>query len=150
MKVINITIGNKEYSVLLAITDEEKVIGLSETDSLPENSGMLFAYLEEEPDLWFTMEDTSLDLDIIFINDDLEVTSVHTVKAYSPNPIRDNSEDSDDIQFVLEVNANSGIVPGDKLHSSDLSEFTDEDLDDDAKESIQHSKLLVLDSNGDV
>ena len=67
MKKIDIEIGNKEYTVKVASTEEERTEGLSTTENLPANEGMLFTY--EEPEQWlvYTMRNTSLDLDIIFI-----------------------------------------------------------------------------------
>ena len=133
-----ISIGNKTYNVQIAESEEEKEIGLSKIKELPEDCGMLFVYDSPQEDLWFTMEDTAVDLDIIFINEDLEVTSVNSVKAFDPQPIPDIAENA---QFVLEVNINSGIKKGDEMESP----LTDED-----KENIKNSKMLVLDSNGDV
>jgi len=50
------------------------------------------------------MEDTSIDLDIIFIDDEGSVLSVNTCKAFDEKPVYEGGA-----QFVLEVNANSGI-----------------------------------------
>mgnify|MGYP004568245833 CR=1 FL=1 len=84
------------------------------------------------------MEDTSIDLDIIFINEDLIVTSVNSVKAKSTRPVQDKANNA---QYVLEVNYHSGIKEGDQMSEP----FTDED-----REQIKNSRMLVLDSNGDV
>lgn len=138
MKTIDIEIGNKEYTVKVASTEEERTEGLSTTEELPKNEGMLFVY--EEPEQWliYTMRDTSIDLDIIFIDKDKKVISVNTVKAFDIKPIICNEF----AQYVLEVNADSGISIGDELDDSELT--------DDEKELIQKSRMLVLDENGDV
>ena len=138
MKTIDIEIGNKEFTVKVASTDEEKTEGLSTTEKLPKDEGMLFVY--EEPEQWliYTMRNTSLDLDIIFIDKDKKVISVNTVEAYDKKPIIC----SEYAQYVLEVNANSGIQEGDEL---DISELTEEE-----QEIVKKSKMLVLDENGDV
>lgn len=138
MKTIDIEVGNKEYVVKVASTDEERTEGLSTTEKLPEEEGMLFVY--EEPEQWlvYTMRDTSIDLDIIFIDENKKVISVNTVEAFDVKPVIC----SEYAQYVLEVNANSGIKPGDEL---DDSELTDEE-----KETVSKSKMLVLDENGDV
>ena len=73
---------------------------------------MLFTYDEPQSGLWYTMKDTSIDLDIIFINEDQEVTSVNSVKAHDEAPIYDKENNA---QYVLEVNINSGIKVGDEL-----------------------------------
>lgn len=132
MEEITISIGGREYDVLVAQTEEEKVIGLSKTKHLPKDEGMLFVY-DEPDDLIFTMEDTSIDLDIIFIDESLTVVSVHSVRAGEEAPIEEF-----DVQYVLEVDYGSGIQEGDEL----------EQLDDEDEEDIQ--KMLVLDSSGNV
>lgn len=129
MEKITISIGDKEYDVQVAQTDEEKVVGLSSVKELPDDEGMLFVY-DEPDDLVFTMEDTSIDLDIVFIDESLTVVSVHSVKAGYEDPIEEY-----DVQYVLEVNYGSGIQEGDEL----------EQVDD---EEVQ--KMLVLDSSGNV
>lgn len=133
-------IEGKKYMVAIAESEEEKEVGLSKVKSLPKDCGMLFVYDSPQDDLWFTMEDTSIDLDIIFINEDGEVTSVNSVTANDPNPIPDLEGNA---KYVLEVNINSGIKVGDELEDS-------EDLSDDEKETAKESKMLVLDENGDV
>lgn len=42
MNSIKINIGNKPYNVELALTEEEKEKGLSNRESLEQDSGMLF------------------------------------------------------------------------------------------------------------
>lgn len=133
----DIIIGDKEYRVKIAQSQEEKTIGLSKTKSLPEDEGMLFVYDEPQEELYFTMKDTSIDLDIIFIDKSGEVLSVYSVKAFDPNPVYE-----EDAMFVLEVNINSGIQEGDILKEDDFSE--------EDKKQIANSKMLILDENGDV
>jgi len=149
---LEITVGTRTYKVSVAKTDDEKYTGLSKETELPKDQGMLFVYDEPQEDLWFTMEDTSIDLDIIFIDEEGVVTSVHSIQAHDPDPIPDEEGNA---QFVLEVNIGSGIRVGDELdayddeedieYKEDGGEFTDEE-----KETIKKSKMLVLDSNGDV
>ena len=139
MKTTDIRIGNKEYTVQVAETEEERSIGLSKTKHLPEDEGMLFVFEDVIQEGWFTMEETSIDLDIIFIDENGEVISVNSVKAFDPNPIEEEG-----YQYVLEVNIDSGIQEGDELEEID-DEFSEED-----KQSISNSKMLVLDENGDV
>ena len=72
---MKIKINNKEYTVEVAETEDQKEIGLQNTHYLPEDEGMLFVYDEPE-DVGFWMEDTELPLDIIFINEDQEVIAI--------------------------------------------------------------------------
>ena len=86
------------------------------------------------------MEETDIDLDIIFIDSDGEVLEIHSVEARDPNPVVCESE----YQYVLEVNIDSKIQEGDELDLED-NEFSDEE-----KEQIKQSKMLVLNSDGNV
>lgn len=131
MEQTDIKIGNKEFEVLIAITEEEKAEGLQNVEELEDNEGMLFIY-DESQHVDFWMKDTDIPLDIIFINDELEVISV--------KPGTPNSEDfisEDNVLYVLEVLQGSGIEPGEIL------EF-DEDLDED----IEINEMYIIGSNG--
>ena len=142
-----VKLGDKEYTLQIASTKAELRKGLMGVNNLPENEGMLFVYDEPQEDLWFTMEDTSIDLDIVFIDSEGVVTSVHSVKAKDSNPIEDEANNA---QFVLEVNINSGIKVGDELEDYSDEEPEDEDFTDEDKETLSQSKMLVLDENGNV
>lgn len=76
------------------------------------------------------MKDTTIPLDIVFINGDLTVISV---KQGVPNSEDYISEDN--VQYVLEVNQNSGINPGDEV------EFSDDD-------ELEVNKMYVIGSDG--
>lgn len=117
MKETIINISDKIYLVQLAETESERETGLSKTEKLDQDSGMLFVMPEGQGQVAFTMEDMSYDLDLIFINEDDEVYDVQYGKAGSKDPIISTSEDI--VKYVLEVNPNSGIKVGDEL------EFTD-------------------------
>lgn len=123
----NIEIGNKKYKVRLAETEEEKERGLMHVKNLPKDEGMLFIY-DEPQTVGFWMKNTLIPLDIIFIDEDYEVISV-----YKARPNDETVVEEDNVQFVLEVNQNSGIKQGDEL------DFDDED---------GKSPMLVIGSDG--
>lgn len=129
MKEIKIKIGSKPYEVKIAQTDEEKEKGLQGVNELPENEGMLFIFDEAE-DVSFWMKDTSIPLDIVFIDDELNVISVYQGIPESEEFITEKN-----VTFVLEVNQNSGINVGDELEFSPDKE-------------VSKDKMLVLDSKG--
>lgn len=106
---MKITIGDNEYDVKEAHTEEEKEKGLSNIKELPENEGMLF-YFEEPQIVSMWMKDTLIPLDIIFINENEEVIKVVEGKPKDKTPII-----VQDVLYVLEVNKNSGIKIGDYL-----------------------------------
>lgn len=118
--LVDITIGDKKYKVEIADTPEKQEKGLMGRKSLPEDQGMLFIY-DEPQDLSYWMKNTLISLDIIFIDDDMEVVSVKQGQPMSEEPITE-----DDVQYVLEVNSNSGIEEGDQLviKDSDDKEYS--------------------------
>ena len=113
MKTIKVEINNKEYNVLVAETEEEKERGLQDVVELEPNEGMLFVY-DEPQQLSFWMHETEIPLDIIFIDEDWEVKSVQQGK-----PFDDTILSCDDVQYVLELNQNSGIKEGDEVEVED-------------------------------
>ena len=114
MKKVNIKIGEKEYLVEVAITQEEKETGLQGRTELSDSEGMLFDFSDDSGDVSMWMKDTLIPLDIIFINEDNEVIKVVTGEPNDETPII-----AQDTLYVLEVNKNSGIKEGDELEIQD-------------------------------
>lgn len=106
---MKIEIGDREYNVTCARTEEERIKGLQGVTELKDNEGMLF-FFEEPQTVGFWMKDTKIPLDIIFIDDDMEVISI-----YQGEPESETIAEEDGVRFVLEVNQNSGIKEGDEL-----------------------------------
>lgn len=125
-------IGNKSYIVRISYTQQEKNQGLQQITRLDDNEGMLFVY-DEPQDVSFWMKNTSIPLDIIFINEDEEVISVK-----QGFPMSEESITESNVQYVLEVNQNSGVQPGDEL------DFEDEDVEKDLP------KMKVLAPDGSI
>ena len=139
MKEIIINISDKIYLVQIAETEEERETGLSKTEKLDQDSGMLFVMPEGQGQVAFTMEDMSYDLDLIFINEDDEVYDIQYGKASSKDPIISTGEDT--VKYVLEVNPNSGIKVGDEL------EFTNcPDCEEVDEEEV--NKMYVIGPDG--
>lgn len=145
MEKTTIKIGEKTYKVQVARTPEERATGLSNVDKLPKDEGMLFEYPEVQESVQYTMEDTSIPLDIVFIDEYGEVVKKSSAKKFSKTPI-----EAEDVLYVLEVNINSGINIGDVIEELESEEDSEEDFSDEEKEMISGNKMLVLDSNGDV
>lgn len=130
MNKIDIKIGNKEYEVLVAETEEEKTKGLQDVEELDDDEGMLFVYNEPQQ-VVFWMQDTTIPLDIIFINDDFGVISVQ-----KGVPLSEDLLIEDNVLYVLEVSQNSGIQVGDILEFDDLDE------------DIEINEMYIIGSNG--
>lgn len=113
--MIKIKLGDKEYNVKEAKTQEEKEKGLMNVKELPSNEGMIFYYDESDlVEIW--MKNTLIPLDIIYINEDQEVIAVE-----HGQPEDDTLLGHDDTMYVVEVNQGSNIKEGDTL------EFLDDD-----------------------
>lgn len=104
--MITIKIKDKEYKVREARTEEQRRKGLQGIEELPEDEGMLFYFdPPEEVSMW--MKGVDIPLDIIFFNEDQEVTLVHKGK-----PNDETLTTQADTAFVLELNKDSGIEVG--------------------------------------
>lgn len=137
MKEVKIEIADKEYKVLIAETEEERIQGLGNVESMDDDEGMLFIMPEDQGQVVFNTEEMEFDIDLVFINQDDEVYNVVLGKAHSSEPIISTPEDEEGrTKYVLEVNANSGIQIGDEL---DFEEDIDEEEID---------KMYILGSDG--
>lgn len=139
MKNTEITINDKIYYVLVPETEQEFKVGLSKHTKLDDDQGMLFKYDSPQRTVTYTMQDTSIPLDIIFIDDEGEVISVRSVQANSEAPIKERY-----VSYVLEVLINSGIQPG------DIMEEVSGEITEEERNYARENKMLVLDENGDV
>ena len=137
MKEVKIEIVDKEYKVLIAETEEERIQGLGNVESMDDDEGMLFIMPEDQGQVVFNTEEMEFDIDLVFINQDDEVYNVVLGKAHSSEPIISTPESEEGrTKYVLEVNANSGIQIGDEL---DFEEDIDEEEID---------KMYILGSDG--
>jgi len=130
---MKIRINNKEYNVLVAKTEAEKMKGLQDVESMNEDEGMLFIY-DEPQQLTYWMKDTTVPLDIIFISPDWIVNSVHKGEPLSEELIVD-----EDSQYCLELNQDSGVKPG--------MEVEIDEMDDDFFE-IEENVMYIIGSDG--
>lgn len=120
MEKVLVEIGNKQYKCKVAKNEEDRRKGLMGIEHLPSDEGMLFVWEDEDTrEMW--MKDTKIPLDQIAINDDDEVTLVYTAQ-----PNDETLVPFPQAKYILEVNANSGIVEGDEFDiddSDDLNKY---------------------------
>ena len=120
MERVIINIGDKTYKCQVAKNEEDRRKGLQGVDHLPIDEGMLFVWEDEATrEMW--MKDTKIPLDQIAINDDDEVVLVYTAQ-----PEDETLVPFMNAKYILEVNANSGIVEGDDFEiddSDDLNKY---------------------------
>lgn len=128
MERVKVTVRDKVYYCFVAKTEEERRKGLQDRDILPLDEGMLFVF-PKEGTRQFWMKDTKIALDQISINSAEDV-----VQVYEAQPESDELIKFPHCKYLLEVNTDSGIHPGDNV---DI-DFTD----------ISEYKLKVLGSDG--
>lgn len=120
MERVIINIGNKTYKCQVAKNEEDRQKGLQGIEHLPIDEGMLFVWEDEGTrEMW--MKDTKIPLDQIAINDDDEVVLVYTAQ-----PEDETLVPFINTKYILEVNAESGIVEGDEFEiddSDDLNKY---------------------------
>lgn len=137
MKEVKIEIADKEYKVLIAETEEERIQGLGNVESMDDDEGMLFVIPENQGQVVFNTEEMEFDIDLVFIDQDGEVYNVVLGKAHSSDLITSTpDEENGRTKYVLEVNANSGIQIGDEL-----------DFEEDIDEK-EIDKMYILGSDG--
>ena len=120
MERVIINIGDKTYKCQVAKNEEDRRKGLQGVEHLPIDEGMLFVWEDEATrEMW--MKDTKIPLDQIAINDDDEVVLVYTAQ-----PEDETLVPFMNAKYILEVNAESGIVEGDEFEiddSDDLNKY---------------------------
>ena len=115
---MKIEVNDKVYTVKLAVSPAEKKKGLQNVSKLDSDEGMLFIW-ETPQTVGMWMKDVLIPLDIIFINEDLEVISV-----YTGNPGSEVIAEEDNVAYVLELNADSGVKDGDEIELNSDSNST--------------------------
>lgn len=104
-----VRVGKKTYRAIVAESEEEKEVGLSDCEELESDEAMLFVY-EEPQHLDFWMKDCDLTLSIIFIDENKTVIS-----NQKGLPNTEDFISADNAKYVLEVNYTEDIQPGDKV-----------------------------------
>ncbi len=95
--------GSELSTLKVAVADDQftRNQGLMDVYSMGSDEGMLFIFDEEEP-LSFYMANTPLPLDIIYVNSDSVIVSIH----HNTTPFNNQSLPSGaPAQFVVETNA---------------------------------------------
>lgn len=112
--------GEPLGSVMAAIADTSglRYRGLSDTEQLPPDRGMLFVY-ESVADRVFVMREMDFGIDIVYADAEGTITSIHHAPAPGPDEDGDDQHYPGRGQYVLEVNygwtTDHGIREGDDL-----------------------------------
>ena len=136
MDTIKIKINNKIYNVLAARSEDEREQGLQNVVEMDNDEGCLFFHPEvEDVDYW--MKDTYIPLDLIFIDADKEVISVKQGEPESEDFISEKG-----VKYVLELNKNSGVEPGDILEIDGEDDFSEDGIE------LEPNKMYIIGSDG--
>ena len=111
--------GRLEAAV--ADTAAKRYVGLSETDRLPADRGMLFVHGDVD-ERTYVMRNMSFGLDVVFADADGTVTAIH--EAPAPGPGEDGADQryTGRAKYVLEVNR--GWTTEHAVDDGDRLEFT--------------------------
>ena len=111
---ITLQINGHALDTELAITSEQRYMGLSFRESLANTAGMLFVYSREQM-LVFTMRNTLLPLSIAYISEDMTINEIHHMNV-GPDHLFPASQAA---RYALQVNQGwfsaNGIKAGDKI-----------------------------------
>lgn len=110
------TLGSVTAAV--ADTQELRYLGLSDTESLPPDRGMLFVY-ESVGDHTFVMRGMDFGIDIVYADGDDTITRIHHAPKPGPNEDGNEQRYPGRGQYVLEINygwtTERGVEAGDVL-----------------------------------
>ncbi|PSQ60041.1 DUF192 domain-containing protein [Halobacteriales archaeon SW_7_71_33] len=112
--------GERLGAVDAAIADSSSLryTGLSDTESMPEDRGMLFVY-GDVAERTYVMRRMDFPLDMIFVDGDGVVEVVHEAPAPGPDEDGNDIRRSGRARYILEVNrgwsAERGVGRGDRL-----------------------------------
>lgn len=100
-----VLVNGESFKVTVARSEKEKQIGLSNTEQMGENQGMLFVF-DTQGYHSFWMKDMKFPIDIIYINGDKVVTVIENAKPASDTGGNlEIYQPTDKSDRVLEINA---------------------------------------------
>ncbi|MFB6302090.1 MAG: DUF192 domain-containing protein [Haloferacaceae archaeon] len=114
--------GDPLGSVTAAIADTPglRYRGLSDTESLPEDRGMLFVF-DDVAERTFVMRGMDFGLDIVYADAERVITRIHHAPAPGPNEDGNDQRYPGRGQYVLEVNR--GWTTDRSVEAGDVLEF---------------------------
>ena len=111
--ITSVVVGGEKFDVLIADTMALRQRGLSGRPSLKENEGMLFIFTDNAV-RGFWMKEMNFPLDIIWINENQEITGI--AENVLPESYPESVSSIVPVKYVLEINANTaskrGILEG--------------------------------------
>lgn len=122
-----VELAGQVFNLELALTDDERALGLMWREHLADDEGMLFVFPDREPyprELGFWMKNCLIPIDVIFIDREGFVTAIHEMQPPEPG-----TPDSDlpgyhsngPAQFAIEIRGGLATELG--LQAGDYIEF---------------------------
>jgi hypothetical protein len=106
----SMTIGKKTYTLEIAAREADRDHGLMQRDSMPSDHGMIFVFPDRQMrNFW--MKNTRIPLDIIFLDSDGSIVSIHHMEPYK----LDNVPSDLPAQYAIELNAGQAGEAGVKF-----------------------------------
>tara|TARA_R110002020_G_scaffold176404_1_gene368648 strand:+ start:104 stop:568 length:465 start_codon:yes stop_codon:yes gene_type:complete len=107
--------GDREIMVELALTPDQREVGLMNRSHMPQDQGMLFRF-DETRNVAMWMKNTLIPLDMLFIDESGEVLTIKT----NAQPLSlDIIPSGQPVRYVLELNGGAamryGVSIGDRL-----------------------------------
>ncbi len=110
----NMHLGNANFVIEIANSNDVRMHGLMERDSMPNNHGMIFVFPDEQPrEFW--MKNTRYPLDIAYINSAGQVVSIKQMKAYDLTGIPSDAPAKYAIELNLGAASTVGLKAGDHI-----------------------------------
>jgi uncharacterized membrane protein (UPF0127 family) len=110
LPVVPMKIGSKSYNLEVAADNYSREKGLMERDSMPGDHGMIFVF-DDESQRSFWMHNTRIPLDILFLDSNGSVVSIHTMKPYDEN----TTPSEKPAKYAIELNAGEAAANGVKV-----------------------------------
>jgi len=108
-------IGEHKLLVEVAETPGEQALGLMNRDSLATDRGMIFVF-EEPKKASFWMRNTSIPLDLAFLDSEGVILEIHPLVPFEETPVQSKSQK---VAYAIETNrdwfASRGLKPGVKV-----------------------------------
>jgi len=117
-QLAHISVGNVPLYITVADTPQKQQQGLSGTDSLPQDQGMLFVF-PQDGSYAFWMKDMNYSLDILWL--DTAGKIVYMKENLSPDTYPITYQSPVPARYVLEVNA--GFVDANNISVGDIVHF---------------------------
>lgn len=114
LPTISVRLGDQMFTLEVAADETSRQRGLMFRHSIPDDHGMIFVFEQEQP-LSFWMKNTFIPLDILFIDADRRVISIHAMQPHDLRGVRSPRP----AKYAIEINAGmarkAGVKSGDRI-----------------------------------